>query len=464
MNTVTNSAGRYAAILLMLCITSLLGGCAAKQAEVMLPEDIPVSWGTEKQEVPPTSIRILELVGDERVTALVRDALANNPDIGASEDRLMAQAALLGVSRSQLWPALNLGVTSSRMKSAYAGGTSSTNSSHQTNIGLSWELDVWGKIRDKYEGERAALQISRHDYEAARDSLAARTVQAWVRAVSLANSIRIADDRISNLEMIQKRVLSRYRDGLGSIDELSTANTRIFSAKAARTDTVEVYAQSVRELEILLGRYPGNLLMPGTGYPQLEVPTLFQPGEVLAGRPDVQKAMEQVRASALKLSAAEKQYLPSFVLTGKLFSEKTSFSDLLSGAILWDMILSASQPVFDSGRIKSEVEAGKWEQKASVKELRSVVLKATGEVRQYWGVEQMLGKKEELLQAAGTEAGRSYDYFEKRYLEGLDPISNMLNAKEEQISIQSQINELQAARLSNRIDLALALGLGEHDE
>lgn len=450
--------------LIVVC-TTFLAGCTGKPQVVKLPEDIPQTWGLSQGKLPPISGKILDLLSDDRLRLLAHEALNNNPDIGASGDQLMAQAALLGVSRSQLWPSFFLGISGGRSKTnATASGKADTLSSHNANLGLSWELDVWGKIRDSYDSESASLTVSRLEYQAARDSLVVRTLQAWIRVVGLSNSITIAEERIHNLEMIQQRVLSRYRDGIGSIDELATANTRIHSASADKTDTVEMHAQAIRELELLLGRYPKNLCAPGSIYPQLEIPTLFNPGEILVRRPDVQAALEQARAAALQVSATQKNYLPSFILTGKLFSENIRFSDLLSGVILWDMLVSASQPVFNAGRIKNEVASKRWEYEAAVKRLKAFVLKACGEVQQYWGIEQMLQKKETFLQAAGKEANRSYQYFEKRYLEGLDPISTMLNAKEEQISIQLQINELQAARLSNRIDLALALGLGEQDK
>ena len=462
-------SGHIHLILKLVCYLSVLliiSGCTAKQNQVMLPSDVPAEWNiVENAETPVISRNILDLLNDPQVEALIQEALENNPDLGATSDRLLAQASLLGVSEARLWPSINLDLSTNRGNQGInSSGERNSASLSRVGIGLSWELDLWGRIRDEHNSQRVSLEIQRLEYSAARDSLVSRTIQSWIRAVSLARSIEISQERVANLEEIQERILSRYRDGIGSIDELSTANTRIYRAKADMSELVETLIQSVRELELLLGRYPENYIIPGTQYPELRLPAVFKPGEVLINRPDVYMALEQIRSAGLQLSVAEKAYLPSFMVTGKLFKENVSLTDIMSGTLLWDMMLTASQPVFSAGKIKSEIEAREWESSAAVKQLKTVVIRATGEVKKYWGLEQMLGQKESLLKSAGLEATKSYEYFEKRYLDGLDPIVNMLNSKEEQITIQAQINELQAARLINRIDLALALGLGERNE
>lgn len=464
--TASDCIQQISIILFFFITVSILTGCVGQQSQVKLPQDIPATWNfADKSEAPVISVRILDLLNDPRVTALAEEALGSNPDLGAASDRLLAKASLLGVSGSRLWPEINLDLSSNRgNQTLNSVGENSSESLHRVGVGISWELDLWGRIRDEHNANHTSFKIQHWEYSAARDSLISRTIQSWVRAVSLARSIEISRERIGNLVKIQERILSRYRDGIGSIDELSTANTRIYSAKADMSELVEEHAQSVRALELLLGRYPENLLIPGGQYPELRLPAILKPGEVLVNRPDVHIAMDQVRVAELQQSAAEKSYLPSLLVTGKLFKEDVRLSDITSGTLLWDMILAASQPVFNAGRIRSEIEARKWEHGAAVMELKSVVLRATGEVKKYWGLEQMLKKKEALLQLAVLEATKSYSYFEKRYLDGLDPIVNMLNAKEEQLTIQGQINELQAAKLINRIDLALALGLGENDE
>ena len=461
-----HSFGRVLIILTTLCFLVVLSGCTSKQPQISLPSDIPLTWNnTDETKIPVLSGKILDLIQDKRIEELAKEALRNNPNLGATSDRLLAQAALLGVSKSRLWPSIGLDLSVDRGNQGFdENGKNTASSLHSAGINLSWELDVWGRIRDGYNADLASLEMQRWAYTAARDSLISRAIQSWLRTVSLARSIEISDERIGNLENIQERILFRYRDGIGSIDELSTANTRIYTAKADKSELVETHAQSIRELELLLGRYPKNEIIGDTSYPSLNVPQLFQPGEVLVNRPDIHIAMEKVRAAELQKRAAKKAYLPSPIISGKLFKQSVSISNLTSGTLLWDMILSASQPIFTAGRIKSEIEARTWEHSASVKELKAAVLTATHEVNKYWGLEKMFDKKEKLLVSAKTESTRSFDYFEKRYLGGLDSIVTMLNAKEEQITILAQINELQAARLINRIDLALALGLGESNE
>ncbi|MGL1932288.1 MAG: TolC family protein [Desulfotalea sp.] len=461
----SNTLARLSFFLSVIFSILAIFGCASKKTNVALPGDIPTTWGFTKQTEPSLiSERLLDLLGDPQIIELAQEALANNPNLGATSDRLLAQAALLGVSGSRLWPTVNLDLAANRGNQGFNDlGEHSSSSQYSAGLGISWELDLWGKIRDEHNANRTSLEISRMEYSAARDSLISRTIQSWVRTVSLSRSVDISGERVSNLETIQERILSRYQKGIGSIDELSTIKTRIYTAKAEMSELTETHAESIRELELLLGRYPDNFLNPGKLYPELILPVIFEPGEVLVNRPDVYIALKQIEAAELQYSAAEKAYLPSFLVTGKLLKENVNLASITSGAVLWGMVLSASQPIFNAGKIESKIEARSWEKSAAVKNLKLVVLKATGEVKKYWGIEQMLTNKGALLESAGLEANRSYTYFEKRYLGGLDSIVNMLNAKEEQITIKAQINELQAARLINRINLALALGLGENN-
>lgn len=461
-----NSLKRFLFILLLLLSLSLMIGCASKLNQVTLPKDTPLSWSfAGESELPIMSRKILDLLDDPIFDELAKESIENNPNLGATSDRLLSQASLLGVSKSRMWPSIGLDLSANRGRQGLDDkGNHKSESLYSAGVSVNWELDVWGKIRDGYKADLASLEMQRWAYTAARNSLISRTIQSWLRTISLTRSIRIADERIGNLEKIQKRILSRYRDGIGSIDELSIANTRILTAKADKAELVETNVQSIRDIELLLGRYPQNQIKVDGAYPYLAVPHLFQPGEVLVNRPDIQIAMEKVRAADLQRRVAKKAYLPSPNISGKLFKQSIRLSDITGGTLLWDMLVSVSQPIFDAGRIKSEIDSRKWQHSASVKELKAAVLTATHEVNKYWALDKMLGEKEKLLKSAKSEAARSFGYFEKRYLEGLDPIVNMLNAKEEQITIKAQINELQAARLINRIDLALALGLGESNE
>lgn len=452
--------------LLIFLATAILTGCAPKHFPASLPSDIPATWNLESYDEPGViSGKLLDLLDAPELMALAQEALENNPSLAAASDRLLAQEALLKVSSSRLWPSVNFDLSTNRNnQTVNSAGENTTSSLHRAGLGISWELDVWGKIGDEHNAQQTSLAIKRMEYSLARDSLISRTIQAWVRTVSLARSIEISKERISNLENIQNRVLSRYQKGIGQVDELSAAKTRIYRAQADMSEVVESHAESIRELEILLGRYPNTLLSPGKDYPKLQLPEIFTPEQVLVNRPDIYVALNKVRVAELEHSAAVKGYLPSFLVTGTLFKEDVKLSDITNGTLLWNMILSASQPIFNAGKIESKIEASAWERSSAVKELKIVVLRTVAEVKRYWGLEQMLENKELLLQSAGAEADKSYTYFEKRYLGGLDPIVNMLNAKEEQITIQTQINELQAARLINRINLALALGFGEKHE
>lgn len=452
---------------LVMFFVIFLSGCTTTIPNVHLPEDTPSTWNfADKSNSLPTSSKLLDLLNDQAVSDFATEVLSNNPELEAAGARLMAQSSNFKSSTSRLWPSVELssGFERNNRELNLMSGNHKTESSYNVGVGLSWELDVWGRIRQEQGADKLRLAIAAWEYRAARDSMLTRAIQTWIRAIGLAQSKAIAQQRIDNLQKIETRIVSRYRDGLGDIDELSTARSRLYLAKNEYEQASEEHRQVLQDLELLQGKFPEDLLDPGLQFPDLVIPDVFEPEEVLMHRPDVRMAVAQVRAATLDIQAAQKAYLPSFQFTGNLLKESTSIADLLDGTILWQLITSAVQPLFTAGRIHNEIEVKKWQRQASVKKLRGVILTTVGEVRKYWHIEQSLNQQRKLLEAAAAEAAISYTYFLNRYQQGLDPVINMLNAKEEQIAIDIQQNELHSAQLINRIDLALSMGFGEDDE
>ena len=451
---------------ILLLLLFLGGGCQTTVIESELPRDVPEIWSFEHDiKQTPMSHGIVQYIDDAALVAYLEAVRANNPDLASIHHRLIAQEHRVGVSRAQLWPSLELEGSASKNNQTpnLSTGTIEKGSTYRLGAALAWEIDLWGKLNDTYQADISSLLASEWQYYAAKDSLIARAAQSWIRSASLKASLALAKVRVDTLEEILERVSARYSGGLGDVSELDAARTRLLLGNVELAEVQASYEQSLRVLNVFAGEYSEAELSFNPELTDVAFPEVLAPSEVLFNRPDIQIAMAEIEASLYQQRSARKRWFPSLTLSGNYGGESIRFDDLLDAQNAWDWALSVTKTLFDAGMERSERKAVEWESKAAVSELRSVVMNAVLEIHDVVAEERKLEQQSSYLQEASATALNNYEYQEKRYLEGLDPIVLMLNAKEEQLGIEAQLNELQAARLVNRIDTILALGYGDRE-
>ncbi|WP_320042765.1 TolC family protein [uncultured Desulfobacter sp.] len=452
------------AVWLQGCIATASRGAAA------LPDGIPETFGTSAESSANTSVttssrpetlpitsRLLDLIDSGELKALVDEALKNNPDIKALAFRLQSQRYLLSGPGSQSMPKVDAGFSSTRNNQEY---NSDTRSIHKITANVSWEIDLWGRLADEYTAADQEVQAKEQDLLKARDALAARVIQAWIRQKAARRAKVIETERLAVLQQIEDILIHRYRDGIGSLDEYAAARTRTQVAKADLSAQQADLADFIRTLELLLGRYPQGQLTCGREWPALALPEPDTPAAVLLNRPDIRAALARVDAALAQASAKDKARLPGVTLSAELFRSGTTLSDIGSATTYWVFLGSVFQPLFQSGRLRDEARAGHLEADAAIQDLHAVVLQALSEVENALTLENQLAVQAKALGIAATESEKSSRYFADRYRQGLDNIQTLLIAKEQEISVKLRLNQALADQLSNRVNLAIAAGTG----
>ena len=450
----------------LLLVVALLAGCALiRQApEAQLPDDIPSSWqATVTIEELPIASGLIDLIGEEQLLhQLINEAMQNNPDLQALALRLKAAGYMLAAPRSGMLPRVNAGFSRERGNHELntSTGEYETQDTHQLSLGVSWELDIWGRLANEYAASKQAVLASGYEYRHARDSLAVRVIQAWIEQASLRRSLAIEKERIAVLQRIETVTIERYKNGIGDLDELSAARGRTEIARADLSARCAALPRAVRKLEILLGRYPEGKLLSEGGLPTVIFPPVPVPAAALLNRPDVRAALARVESARNTSRAAEKAILPELRLSGQVFREAAHLGGLDGATTYWSVLGALFQPIFEGGRIINEAQARRTEAEASLMELHVVVLRALKEAEDALDVERDLAAQCQALKLAVLESEKSSLYYEERYLQGLDSIQNLLIAKEQEMSVRIRLNAAVAERLVNRVDLALALGIG----
>lgn len=443
----------------------MLSGCALLQEgpEATLPANLPNTWTAEVavSDLPITA-GLLDLIQDKRLKEIVREALDNNPDLRATAQRLEASGYFLSGPRSRLLPKVKAGFSKGRNNQTIEAQTGDriTSDSHRLSVGVSWEIDIWGRLADGYAASKNAFFARQYDYLHARDALAVRVIQAWIEQVAIRRSLTVEEERVAVLLRIERFLVDRYQYGIGNPDELSTARSRTEIAKADLSQRKAAWLQSVRRLEVLLGHYPKGELLAGENLPAIARPPVDLPATVLLNRPDIQAALARAESARKTADAAQKAILPELRLSGQLFRESARLGSLDGATTYWGFLGSLFQPLFEGGRIIDESKGRRSEADAALLELHAIVLQALKEVEDAFDLERELAKQVQALEIGVRESQNSSRYFNERYLQGLDSIQSPLIANEQEMAVKLRLNQVTAARLSNRIDLSLALGVG----
>ncbi len=452
-------------ILILLSLVMLLTGCAAKKPPAALPNDIPLTW-TESSPSPtvkdlPMTASLLDLIKDPALTAIVKEALENNPDLKATAARLKSSGFLLSQTGSRRLPDVSLSMNKGRNNLGVdAAGKPRTKNQYRVSAIVSWEIDLWGKLSDQHRSARANLEAQTQDYTKAYDSLAARVIQAWIRAIATNQTLGIERQRQKALEKIETALVHRYREGLGDLEDYSAARTRSQLARANFSVGRSAHKKALRALEVLMGKYPRAREITAKTLPSIDSAPVMPPASVLKNRPDIQAALARIDAGNLTALAAQKDRLPALRLVSELSKTSVHGSSLDTADRLWSLAAGLTQPIFQGGRLKDEAQAQTLKADAAVHDLAMALLRAMKEVEDTRDMERGLARQEASLGIAAQEAAKTTAFFMTRYRKGLVNIQNLLIAQEQEMNIKTQLTDIKASRMTNRIDMALALGLG----
>lgn len=455
----------------ILLATVVLGGCAATRLDTHasvahLNSELPRSWAAAVPDTTaPLSTHFLDLIDDERLRALVEEGMVANPDLRAAARRLEASQRLLAETGAARWPSVEVGYTSSRSNQAFDElGKRVAETRHRVSLHTAWELDVWQRLAD-LRNEHAALTASQAaDFAAARDALGARIIQAWVTTTSLRQALALEAERVEVLVQLQETIQRRYRRGIGTLDDLAGARTSTELARATMVVLHDEHDQTVRALELLLGRPPRADLLTADTLPTVQQVSPGYPVEAITERYDVAAALWRLEAADAAAAAAAKAMLPSLRLIGDVSKDKTSLDGLLDAPSIWSIAGSLTQPLFRAGALRARSDAQRLELEAAWEEYRSVVLQAVGEVEDGLGRERALVEQRDHLASALHASMRNTQIQEERYRRGLANITELLLARNQEMDIRRQVLAVDGAILSNRIALALAVGAGFEEQ
>ncbi len=400
---------------------------------------------------------------DPALQSLVSEALKNNRNLAVAAARVAESRALYGVSRADLWPQIGYGADAQRQKSGAAGFDPTTYNSFQVQGSVSWEIDLWGKIRRGNETALAQLLASEDNRRGVVLSLVTDLAQAYLELRELDSELDIVQRTIATrkatLDLFNKRLLG----GVSNKLETTQAEAALAQTEAVLPSTRLAIVQKENQISLLVGRPPGpivrgEVLIDATK--DIAVPAGL-PSALLERRPDVRQAEQLLHAACAQVGVAEANFFPQLSLTGGAGYGSTELSDLLKGgSFLWNLGASLTGPIFQGGRIKRNYEAAQARLDQARATYEQSVLTAFGEVAstleahvRYAEVSAAQDKNVKALREAEKIALMRYEGGVSNYLDVLDAQRQLFSGE---VSLVQALRD----RLRTVVQLYRALGGG----
>ncbi|WP_288355328.1 TolC family protein [uncultured Cycloclasticus sp.] len=454
MNRVIQSLGLFA-ISLVLNACANLGNKQLSESALNTTGQM-VTWQAQDATAEDAS-QLTDLVDIEAIpnlTNFIQEALNNNANLQQTLVTLRTAQVAIDVAEADQNVNLSAGSSASKAKNE--------NSGYSNNLNISWELDLWQKISNGVSAANFQAASAEAAYQSARDSLVANVLREYINILSQQQLLNIERARLTVFENNETVILNRYRTGLGSLDDLDTARTSSATIQATLAQYEYNLATARRTLAVLLGRQDQSLteLDQSSSFPDVLLPLANLPKQNLSRRPDLQAAYYTLKASEFEVDIAYKALLPSINLSAALSDSASSATDALFTNPLWSLLGQMTAPLFQGGALRAQVEIEKLASVDAWWLYQELLLNAVQETQNALDNERALTDIKKYTSMAIDNAERSVKTIEGQYRQGLANILDLVSVYNSRFDLQSQLIQLQASQLQNRINLGLALGLG----
>jgi NodT family efflux transporter outer membrane factor (OMF) lipoprotein len=453
-------------ITLAIAVTVVLAGCAVSappapeqmRKDALQGTEIRASWSAGTPAEGAISDNWLASFNDPQLTALVNEALAKNPDLRATAARVEQSAAYARIAQATLLPAINLLGTGG----IKAGGGSDISSALQgVMLGVSWEPDLWGRLRYGRNAADATFASAQADYEFARQSMAAQVARSWFIATETKLQLAATESMAQSARDLVRLAEDRQKVGPGSDRDVALARANLGTTEDVLRQSRLAHQQAVRSLEAILGRYPATELQAAPALPAFPGPVpVGMPLEMLERRPDVIAAERRVAAAFDRVGEAKAAQLPTIrlnasvsALDSEVLQLQEDFENPSAGAGG-----TFFAPLYQGGALRAQVSVRTAEQKEAIARYASQALRAIGDVENALAASQVLSERVQLLGQVLADQERTLQYDQAAYRIGREDLRTVQQQQVQVESARMALLRVQSEQLIQRVNLHLALG------
>ncbi len=396
------------------------------------------------------------------LVTLIDEAQSGSPDLAIAVERVNQAEIALRSANASLFPSLSVSGSTSSRRSDASGVDASTSKSSSVSLGASYEVDLWGRVAAGVRGAEANRDITRYDLETVRLSLTSGVANAYFQVLSLRVRLVVARENLAIAERVLRIAEARYQNGAASALDVSRQRSTVLSQRAALLPLEVQERQTVTALALLLGRPPQGLQVQASDLNALQVPGVGAglPSDLLTRRPDLASAEAQLRGAAADIDATRAALLPSISLSASAGAASSALLSLSNPVTTLGLSASLVQTLFDGGRLRNQVALSESARRQLLESYRASVYAALKDVEDALGNAARNRAQEQAQIEIRDEAQRSLSLSERRFREGADDLSTLLDAQRTLFSAQDALAQARLSRLTAATALFAALGGG----
>ena len=466
----------YSCLIVVLTIISLVTACTVgpkyQRPKVQTPA---VYRGVPDPAAQPdpqslADAKWFEVFKDDQLQQLIREALTSNYDLREAVARIDAAQANYGITRADQFPTITGSadvITERRSRSGVVDlpepiSRDRTYGSVLLNL-LSFEVDIWGRLRKATEAARADLLASQETRKAVTTTLVSDVATSYFNLRELDFELEIARRTLVSRQESLRIIKLRQDRGVSNMLEVRQAEQLVYSATEVIPATEQAIEQQENFLSFLLGKNPAGVTR-GRGLTDQQMPPVVPPGlpsDLIARRPDIRAAEQNLISANALIGVAKAAYFPRITLTGFLGFESAQLSNLFSGSRnVWAFTPQLAQPIFTAGRLKSNVRFSEAQRQIFLINYERTIQNSFREVSNsliaYRKVKEVRAQRELLVTTLQDRSRLAY----MRYTGGVSNLLEALDADRDFFDAELSLAQARRDELLTVVQLYKALGGG----
>jgi NodT family efflux transporter outer membrane factor (OMF) lipoprotein len=432
------------------------------------PTPTPAAGQAEWKPAQPRDDRLRgkwwEIFGDRELSALEEQVNVSNQNVARAEAVFRGARAAARGARADLFPTVGANASATRSKplAVRSGPSTGTTTQYELSADLSWELDVFGRIRRNVESNVETAQATAGDLEAVRLALHAELAADYFLLHGLDAQKQLLDTNVAAFQTALQLTTNRFNQGVVSGVDVAQAQTLLETTRAQATDLSLTRAQLEHAIAILIGKPPAELTIapsPITAAPP-DIPVAL-PAELLERRPDIAASERRVAAANAQIGVAVAGFFPRLLLAasgGYGSSTLTKFFSMPN--LFWSVGPSLVQTLFDGGKRRAAKEQAEASYDAAVATYRGSVLTACQDVEDSLAAMRILDLEAAQLADAVAAAERSLAIARNRYQGGVTTYLEVITAQTAALANERAAVDILTRRMTASVNLVSALGGG----
>jgi NodT family efflux transporter outer membrane factor (OMF) lipoprotein len=459
---------------LSLAVAVALGGCSLAPA-YKTPATPPAQayhdlgpWVTAAPSDQLPRNNWWQLYGDDQLNQLQTKLLASNASLAAALAHYQQAQAYSAEARSELFPQIGAGATAQRQRQSDTApplrnpAAPSDYNSYTVGVQASYEVDLWGKVRNTVEAGRDNALAAQADLASVQLSLQAQLADAYMQLRGYDQQVELLQQTIEAYQKALKLTQTLHAGGIVSGLDVSRAQTQLSDARSQWSQTLAQRALMQDQIAVLVGENASTFSLPvQTAAIPVPVVPVGVPSSLLQRRPDVAAAERRVAANNAGIGVARAAWFPSLTLNAQGGFQSTSWTNLLTAPNrIWSLGPELAYDLFDGGYRKATIAAARAKTDEAGATYRGVVLAAFQQVQDNLALLDNLGTASVNQKDASDAAQHALDLSMTQYKHGAVSYLDVVQAQTVALQEQRGLLQLDTQRLRASVQLIRAIGGG----